>query len=183
MFSMEKLYEKKVRSSFWQEFIKIFLAANLVAISSHVKVFLPGNPVPFVIQTTLVLFLPFFLGRKAAFAVLLFLVEGLLGLPVFAKGGGLWYLSGATGGYLVGYFVASYILGVVVERKAIRKVFEVLGLLSLGQIIIYGFGVAHLSSFIGWGSAFYLGVLPFFLVDFAKIFLGVFALKRWLFSH
>ncbi len=180
MLFSEKLYTKKISARFLREFLKIVFAANLIAVFSHAKLFIPGNPVPFVFQSTVVLFLPFFMGRKASFAVLLFLFEGLMGFPVFAQGGGLAYLSGVTGGYLVGYFVAACGLGVWTEVFPVRKTSSILALLCFGQIVIYAFGVLHLSSFVGWGSSFSLGIFPFCLSDLGKIFLGILSLRKWL---
>lgn len=173
----ESLTWKKQQEGLLWEFLKIFLGANLIAIFSHIKIFLPNNPIPIVFQTTVVLLLAVVMGRKAAFSVLLFLLEGAFGLPVFAKGGGLLYFTGATGGYLLGYFVAAYVVGIIMEvgaRKTLKRAFYAM---VVGKLIIFLFGVIHFSSFVGVKNAIWLGVVPFLGPDLLKIFFNIGLLK------
>ena len=91
--------------------IKLFLAAvsgtALLAISSKIQT--PFTLVPATMQTFVVLFLGMVLGHKlAAATVVLYLIEGSAGLPVFAKGGGFAYLVGPTGGYLIGFILTTF---------------------------------------------------------------------------
>jgi len=98
--------------------IKIFLislmGSILLTISAKIKI--PFYPVPMTMQTFVVLFLGISFGYKVGVtAVFLYLLEGIAGLPVFSgtpeKGIGLAYFMGPTGGYLVGFLVATYVAG------------------------------------------------------------------------
>ena len=82
------------------------LGTALLTISAKTKI--PFYPVPMTMQTFVVLFLGMALGYKIAVAtVALYLFEGLIGIPVFATGGGLVYFTGPTTGYLIGFVFAS----------------------------------------------------------------------------
>ena len=82
----------------------------LLAISAKTKIHL--FPVPMTMQTFVVLFLGMALGYKIAIAtIMLYLFEGLIGIPVFASGGGLTYFTGPTTGYLIGFLFAAFFAG------------------------------------------------------------------------
>ena len=88
----------------------ILLGTLLLALSSKVQV--PFWPVPMTMQTFAVFIIGMTFGSKLAFfTLLLYLFEGAIGLPVFAKGGGLLYLTGPTAGYLYGMTIAAGVVG------------------------------------------------------------------------
>jgi biotin transport system substrate-specific component len=136
------------------------------------KVQVPFYPVPMTLQTAAVFLIGIAYGWRLAVAtVLLYLVEGALGLPVFAgtpaKGVGLPYMLGPTGGYLLGFAVAAGIAGRVAERS--RHWLAMAGGLLAANAAIYLLGAGWLATFIGLDQALALGVVPFVLGDAVKL--------------
>lgn len=152
----------------------------LLGLVAQVAIPLPFTPVPLTLQVPLILFLAAFAGgRRASLAVGLYLLEGAMGLPVFAGGGfGLFHLAGPTGGYLVGFLPASLLVGSLMQQREGQKVFVKLCILLAGNLVILGLGSAWLSCFVGVKSAFYLGVAPFLLGDLVKSLLVLQALRK-----
>ena len=151
----------------------------LLTISAKVKI--PFYPVPMTMQTFVVLFLGVALGKKVGLmTVSLYLLEGIVGLPVFAnspeKGVGILYFTGPTMGYLIGFLAATYIAGSfryndVFEYKIFYFLKNYLKLL-LAVSFIYFFGLLWLGFIIGWNKPiFLLGAEPFLLAESFKIFL------------
>jgi biotin transport system substrate-specific component len=145
------------------------------------KVQVPLWPVPISMQTFVVLCLGAALGSRLGTAtVLLYLAEGAVGLPVFAgtpeKGLGLAYMAGPTGGYLAGFVVAAFVVGWLAERGFDRSVPKLAAAMTLGHVVILGFGFAWLSQFVGVDKAWALGVVPFALATVIKTALGALAL-------
>ena len=145
----------------------IVLALSLLlAVSAQVKV--AFWPVPMTLQTLAVLAIAGFGGaRLAGSAMLAYLAEGAAGLPVFAAGGGLGYLMGPTGGYLLGMLLAAVATGEAVRRAEGRTV-ATAGAMLLGMALIYGAGAAWLAQFVGPAKAFDIGVAPFLIGDAVK---------------
>ena len=93
-----------------KSFLFVVLGSFLLAISSKIQT--PFTLVPATMQTFVVLLLGIIMGYKLAVAtVILYLIEGSLGLPVFAKGGSFIYLMGPTGGYLIGFILTAFLAG------------------------------------------------------------------------
>lgn len=146
-----------------------FLLSVVISLFAHVVIPLPFTPVPIATQNILCLFMGLVLGKKkGALTVFFFLIQGLVGFPVFSKGGaGIAWLLGPTGGYLVGYLMGAYITGLIVEnKKTLLRAFLALG---VGSLTIYAFGVLRLSMMIGTYQAIILGMIPFLLGDLIKI--------------
>ena len=144
----------------------------LLAISSKVQV--PFWPVPMTMQTFVVFLIGTTYGwRLSFFTLLAYLVEGALGLPVFAKGGGLVYLIGPTAGYLYGMFFAAIIIGILSERGYANSYILCLIALLIGSVIIFTLGVGYLGIIIGFNKAISAGLLPFIPSEFFKILLAV----------
>ena len=96
--------------------IFVLIGSALLAISSKIQT--PFTLVPATMQTFVVMFIGIVLGYKlATLTVILYLIEGSLGLPVFAKGGGIGYLLGPTGGYLIGFIFTAFFAGHINEKK------------------------------------------------------------------
>ena len=149
----------------------IFLGSILLTISSKIKI--PFYPVPMTMQTFVVLFLGMSFGYKIGLAtVSLYLLEGIIGLPVFSnspeKGVGLVYFTGPTMGYLIGFLFATFLAGYFNFKGNILNNFIKL-LISVSTIYILG--VFWLGSLIGWDKPIIqLGVTPFLLAELKKIF-------------
>jgi biotin transport system substrate-specific component len=156
----------------------------LLTISAKVQV--PFWPVPMTMQTFAVVVIGMAYGsRLAAATVLLYLVEGAAGLPVFAgtpeRGIGLAYMVGPTGGYLVGFFLAAVLCGWLAERGWDRRLAPALAAMLLGHAAIFVCGVGWLATLIGAQKAIALGFTPFLLGTVVKIALAAAVLwAAWL---
>lgn len=150
----------------------LMLAGTLVlAISAKVQV--PFWPVPVTMQSLAVLVLAMSFGLRLGVATLaLYLVQGALGLPVFASGAGLAYLAGPTAGYLFGFVAAAAVVGWLAERGWDRTIWLSMAAMTLGTLILMGSGVAWLSTLIGFEQAVASGFTPFIVGGILKIVLG-----------
>ena len=150
--------------------VLVVLFSAFVALTAQVEI--PLWPVPLTLQTLGVLFTGAVLGsRRGALALLLYLTEGALGLPVFAGGAsGVGYMLGPTGGYLVGFVVAAGVVGWLAQRGWDRRLVWAAVAMVIGNVIIYVCGVAWLALFLGdlWG-ALVKGMLLFVVGDLIKI--------------
>ena len=148
----------------------IFLGSVLLTISSKIKI--PFYPVPMTMQTFIVLLMGMAFGWKIGVAtVSLYLLEGILGFPVFAgtpeKGIGISYMLAHTGGYLAGFQFAAFFAGYLNFNTNIFKVFIKL---VLCVSTIYILGMFWLGMLIGWDKPiFQLGALPFLFAELFKI--------------
>ena len=150
----------------------ILFGTLLLAVSSKIQV--PFWPVPMTMQTFIVFIIGMSFGWKLAFSTLIaYLVEGALGLPVFAKGGGLLYLMGPTAGYLYGMTIAAGVIGFFAERGYNKSYIKSLISLMIGTIIIFVLGVGYLGSVVGYDKALAGGLYPFIPSEFFKIGLAV----------
>lgn len=150
------------------------LGSILLALSSKVNFVLPFTPVPVTLQSFVVVLLSVLLGRRVMFVLFLYIFEGLTGLPVFAKGGGIWYLLGPTGGYIVGFLFAGYICGMLAEAGFCKNFINTSSMMFLGHLIIYFFGVLWLLRFVDFDvvKAISVGVLPFIPGDIIKVLIA-----------
>ena len=151
------------------QLVLVLAGSALLAISAQIKI--PLYPVPVTGQTLVVLLIGMAYGsRLGAVTLLAYLVEGGMGLPVFAGGGAGWAtLAGPTGGYLIGFLVAAFILGLLAERGMGRGPISTALAMLVGTALIYVFGVTHLSGFIGVEKAIAVGLMPFLYGDALKL--------------
>ena len=136
---------------------------------------MPFSPVPITGQTLVVLLIGALLGKnRGTAAVGLYLAQGAAGLPVFAGGkSGLITLFGPTGGYLIGFTAAAYVVGILMELRYNKSLLYTGFSLLVGNLIIYTFGLFWLTKFVGESQALQLGLFPFLVGDLLKILLGV----------
>ena len=154
--------------------VKIFLISLLgsILLTISAKIKIPFYPVPMTMQTFIVLLLGILLGYKVGVsAIFLYLLEGIVGLPVFSnspeKGIGFAYFVGPTMGYLIGFIFACFLAGYF--KYTSNYLMNFLKLL-LSTSIIYIFGILWLGTLIGWDKPILeLGVFPFLLAEFFKI--------------
>ena len=157
------------------------LGSILLTISAKIRI--PFYPVPMTMQTFVVMFLGITLGsRVGAIAVIFYLLEGILGLPVFSnspeKGIGIVYFTGPTMGYLIGFIFSAYLIGYFNLNKSFVEIFFKL-LLSVS--IIYLIGFIWLGILIGWNKPIFdLGVKPFLWAELFKVLLLAFLTKYFL---
>jgi len=157
----------------------IAIFAALVVIGAKLSFSFPFTPVPVTAQVLFVLLAGLVLGaRKGFLALLVYLVLGAAGLPVFSKGGGLAYLMGPTGGFLLSFPLAAAAAGAVYRRFGKTVLGAALGCLA-GLVLIYVFGALQLAIVMkkGFYAALTLAVFPFVLADLFKAALAVAAAR------
>jgi len=161
----------------WVRGVTVVLVGSLL-LTASAKLSIPFFPVPMTLQTLVVLCLGMVLGpRLGAAAVLAYLAQGAMGLPVFAgtpeKGIGIAYMLQHTGGYLIGFVVAAFVVGLLAQRRWDRSMVTTVAAMLIGNAIIYAFGLFWLGSLIGWDKpVIALGMTPYLLGDFAKILIA-----------
>jgi biotin transport system substrate-specific component len=160
-------------------FVLIFFGTMALTISAKLKI--PFYPVPMTMQTFVVLFLGLAFGYKIGLATVgVYLIEGIIGIPVFSnspeKGVGLVYFTGPTMGYLIGFLSAVFLAGYLNFKK---NIFIIFNKLILSVLTIYLFGVLWLGTLIGWDKPiFELGVAPFLFAELFKICLLTILAKK-----
>lgn len=156
--------------------------ALLIALSAAISIRLPDNPVPITGQTFGVLLAAGALGlRRGSAATAMYVAIGVIGLPTFAEGrGGLGVIAevsdgrlvlGATGGYLLGFVLASAIVGRLAQRGWDRRLPGALAAMALGNAAIYAIGLPWLAAATGFSPVETIakGLVPFLLGDAAKL--------------
>lgn len=180
------LQPKTETARLWTNIATVLLGTVVLTLSAKISV--PVVPVPVTLQTLAVALLAAGFGARIAVAtVLLYLLEGLAGLPVFATGGGIDYVLRPSFGFLVGYLPMAWIIGVIADRGGTRSFFTLLGAMVVGDAVAFGFGFGWLmvvaSIIVGSGAALpswldadnlamtaYNGaVMPFVLWDVIKM--------------
>jgi biotin transport system substrate-specific component len=160
-------------------FLLIFLGTMALTVSAKIKI--PFYPVPMTMQTFVVLFLGLAYGYKIGLAtVSIYLLEGIIGIPVFSnspeKGVGLIYFTGPTMGYLIGFLTAVFFAGYLNLKD---NFFIVFSKLVFSVSTIYLFGVLWLGTLIGWDKPILeLGVMPFLFAELFKICLLAILAKK-----
>ena len=159
-------------NTYYKNILLIIFGTLLLAVSSKIQV--PFWPVPMTMQTFVVFIIGMSYGWRLASATLIaYLIEGAVGLPVFAKGGGLLYLMGPTAGYLYGMTLAAGVMGFIAEHGNAKSYIKCLIPLLLGTFIIFVLGVGYLGSVIGYDKALAAGLYPFIPSEFFKIALAI----------
>jgi len=167
-----------------REFSMILIGTVLLTLSA--KIVVPFYPVPMSTQTLVVLSLGLFLGPvRSSLVVIAYLLEGALGLPVFAgtppAPAGLAYIMGPTGGFLIGFVLAATAAGWVVQnlggvRPAIRATVAVL----FASVLMYCAGLFWLGGFVGFGEKLLsVGLYPFLLGDITKAAIAILLYARF----
>jgi biotin transport system substrate-specific component len=165
-----RLWPQTVNSTLSQ-LLLVIAGTMLLAVSAKVQV--PFWPVPMTMQTFVVLLIAAAYGARLAGITLgAYLAEGALGLPVFAKGAGLAYMAGPTGGYLAGFLVAAVVVGWLADRGYGRAVVTTLVAFLAGEAIIFALGVGWLAVFLGLPKALAAGLVPFLPAEALKIALA-----------
>ena len=179
-----ELIKQNSQTKIFKSLIVIFLGSLLLTLSAKVKI--PFYPVPMTMQTFVVLFLGISFGYKVGLATIgLYLVEGIIGLPVFSnspeKGVGLVYFTGPTMGYLIGFLPAVFLVGylklddwIKKENGSVKVFFINLIKLFISVSTIYFLGLYWLSNLIGFEKALLFGLKPFWLAELFKVLLLAF---------
>lgn len=166
------LATRLVRRTWVSTALLIVGGALLTAAAAQVSFYIPPVPVPFTMQTFVVLLCGGVLGSRAgAASQLLYVAMGAAGLPFFAEASsGFDVLVGPTAGYLFGFIVAAFVVGKLAERGDDRHFVPAVGVFLIGSLIIYACGVAGLmlAAEMSFGDAVANGVLPFVFWDVLK---------------
>lgn len=160
--------------------VAVLFFAALTAAAAQISVPLPFTQVPLTFQPTVVLLSGLVLGpRLGAASQMLYLAAGIAGLPVFAASPllapGAWRLLGPTGGYLLSYPLAAFVVGVLARRGFDRRYLTSIAAMALGLVVVYACGTVWLAyvssggSGVGFARAFATGVAPFVIADIVKL--------------
>ena len=165
------------RSSALTEAVFVVGGIGFISLLAQISIPVPGSPVPVTGQTLAVLLIGTTYGaRLGVITFASYLLAGIAGAPIFAPSAtsanhGIDRLVGATGGYLVGMLVASFVLGYLADRKADQKFRTSFPALLFGDLIIFTFGLAwlHASLDMTWAATFKAGFTPFIVGEAIKI--------------
>ena len=157
--------------------VLVLAGSALIALAAQLRISLPFSPVPVTGQTFAVLLVAAALGQLGLASVIAYLFEGAGGLPVFAGGAsGVAYMTGPTGGYLIGFALAAALVGSAAERGWDRHLATALAAMFLVEVAIYVCGLAWLARFPLPVSLLDAGLIPFIPGDLAKMALAALAL-------
>lgn len=179
MNNKEKLSKKNNRTSKVADLVFIALFVAVIAVCS--QIIIPFGQVPFTLQTLAVLLSASLLGAKrASCSVIIYILLGAVGLPVFSGfSGGLGFLLGPTGGYITGFLFTAFIVGFITEKLG-NKTYVLALAMTLGILICYVFGTAWFC-FIMKKDIIYgllLCVVPYIIPDALKIVISIFMVRR-----
>lgn len=150
----------------------VALMTAVTCIAAPFSIPLPFTPVPISLTNLVIYISCCILGaKKGTISFLLYLLIGLIGLPVFSGfSGGLTKLAGPTGGYLIGFIFCAVFTGLFTEKFEDRIYMYPVGMI-IGTIICYGFGTAWLAfqMKLGFVQALFMGVIPYLIGDVLKI--------------
>jgi biotin transport system substrate-specific component len=154
--------------------IRMMVYASLLAAltAASALIIIPIGEVPVILYNFFILMMGLLLGsRWGAASIAVYLLAGGLGLPVFAGGkGGIAILLGPTGGYLIGFLPAVFIIGFISEKFKQRFIYDIIAMLC-GTVVIYALGVIQLKIVLGktWMVTMVGGVVPFIIFDIVKV--------------
>jgi biotin transport system substrate-specific component len=167
----------------------ILMLAGSALLTLSAKIQVPFWPVPMTMQTLVVLMIGAAYGwRLGGTTVLLYLVEGAVGLPVFAgtpeRGLGVPYMMGPTGGFLAGFLAAAVATGWLAERGWDRPLWRLFVSMAIGHLVIFAFGLGWLAALVGWSKAWAGGAAPFVAATLLKTALAAALMQAgWTFAR
>lgn len=167
-----------VKSRTTRRAIGVLVFAMATAFGARIAIPLPGTQIPFTLQVIAVLLAGTILGpRLGAASQALYVTIGAMGAPIFAAGGGLAYLFGPTGGYLLAFPVAAFVVGAIAGRET--GVLRLLAALAAGVLVILAGGTSWLAIVTGDpGQAVATGFVPFLWNDLVEIGLALLISNR-----
>lgn len=161
------------------------LFTTLTAVGAFIKI--PVPVVPFTLQFLFTMLAGLFLGsKKGAVSVAVYVLLGLAGVPVFAEGGGFWYILKPSFGYLIGFIIATYVTGKITENMKKLTAGKILGANFMGLFTVYGIGMVYYYVICNYIIDTPIGLWPLFLYcfllavpgDICLCILGAFLAKR-----
>jgi biotin transport system substrate-specific component len=165
------------RSSALTQALFVVGGVGFISALAQISIPVPGSPVPVTGQTLAVLLIGTTYGARLGFITFAtYLLAAIAGAPIFAPSEtlpsyGFARLASATGGYLVGMLVASFVLGYLADRKADQKFRTSYFALLSGSVIIFAFGLTwlHISLDLTWAKTISAGLTPFIFGEVLKI--------------
>jgi biotin transporter BioY len=150
--------------------LSVIAGSLLIVLSAQAYIVLPFTPVPITLQTLSVMLLGSLLGsKKAPMSVLLYIVYGALGFPVFSEhSGGMHVLYGATAGYIFGFIITSYVVGKLSEKGWDRTLGKSTLVMLIAQLCIFVPGLLWLSRYVGFDNVLAQGFYPFVIGGIVK---------------
>lgn len=125
-----------------RDLILCALFTALIAVGTFIKIPIPV--VPFTLQFLFTMLAGLLLGSKlGALSVACYTLLGLAGIPIFAEGGGLWYVMKPSFGYILGFIIAAYVTGIMVEKRENPNVPWIMFSNFVGLLIVYAVGMAY----------------------------------------
>ncbi|WP_252700346.1 biotin transporter BioY [Natronosalvus vescus] len=162
-----------------QSFARAAVLAALISATAYVSIPIPFSPVPFTLQVLFVCLAGLALGPVwGPVSMLLYVTAGAVGLPVFANGaGGLGVIAGPTGGYLLSYPIAAFVIGLFVHRGTTLRDPATVSLPTLvvsvvaGLVLVYGIGVPWFGwvQNVGMAEAVVVAMVPYLPFDLVKL--------------
>lgn len=168
---IDQLWDRKRSSQLARTLVLMVAGSALLTLSAKIQV--PFYPVPMTMQSFMILVIGAAYGwRLGAATIGLYLLEGALGLPVFAgtpeRGIGLAYMMGPTGGYLLGFLLGGALTGYLAERGYDRSVPGTLAAMFLGHVLLFVPGLLWLGALIGFDKVLAAGLYPFLWASLFK---------------
>jgi biotin transport system substrate-specific component len=161
----------------WRRVVRIALGAGVVALSAQAAIDLPGSPVPVTLQGLAVLLVGGILGARVGTAALvLYLLAGMVGLPVFSGGrAGAAWLLGPTGGYLLAFPLGAAVAGLLARRHDLVRC---LAAALAGMAVIHAGGIAQLSILTGGVTLPFRATAPLIVADLVKVIIATLLVSR-----
>jgi len=158
-------------SSRFRDTVLILGSSFAIGLLAQAEIRLPWTPVPVTLQPLAVFLIGAALGSlRGSITMLVYLAEGALGLPFFAGGtAGLARLLGPTGGYLVGFVPAAFVIGYLAEHGWDRTPLRAFAAMFLGSVVLFVCGLSRLAAFVPHGQLLNLGLTPFVVGDLLKM--------------
>ena len=148
-----------------QSLIYCSLFTALIAVGAFIKIPIPV--VPFTLQFLFTMLAGLLLGAKrGSLCVVAYMVLGLAGLPIFAEGGGLWYIFKPSFGYIIGFAIGTYVTGLMVERTKNKTLLHYLAANFTGLLIVYAVGMLYYYIICNFVIKTPIGLWPLFLYCF-----------------
>jgi len=150
-----------------------FSLLGIILLSVSSKITIPFYPVPMTLQTFVVYFIAASMGMVGFYSTFSYVILGLVGLPIFAAGGGFGYVMSPTFGFLYGMILASFAIAYFSKNLFNKNLIKIISSIFIGAFIIFVCGIAHLSSFIGLEKSINVGLYPFIYSELLKIALAI----------
>jgi len=152
---------------------KVLLMIVLLAVGAYIDfdLHVPGSSIPITGQSIALLFMALIVNvKEAATATLIYLIIGGLGLPVFADGSSSWsHFVGGSGGFLYGFFFTAVFVSFIKQNIGLNSIWKVMLIVLLGTIVLFVFGLIHLTALHGLSKALEYGFYPFWLAALVKV--------------